>query len=473
MDDLELDDRGYFWLSEEPVPDGKFAPDSAVPGRVMVNRSGTIRLDLDAFILQSHGALFDLGRSIKKDIFGILKQSGLSISIHDIMATGTTIRNDGISGERFIAKFCFTSRSRDFVRQKTDFDFIEIDLSSIESWLPLNSIEFKSFKKSKSMKYRAKKDLKYKIGPDRAEILFFLNVKQHSSYYFSDVQFKEHCFLRYFKNIESTETACLLYQNLIDFLFLFIEKQTSLLWPRLRSKQSKNIFTFYFSTIDLPNISISHTDCWLQFSDISQIFGNVFTNWMNKRDIYGPGFYLYLSLRRGIELYNENRFMNMVWGLEAFHRSLGITAKNIRLENKIQRIIQKIENKRDKRWLESSLKRSLEPNLSSRLESLFSLLPLRLDKSLVRSFSSTCARYRNDISHYGETKPFEQYDSFSRDLFAIQAALDILYHFLILKEIGVPEEKLLFIFESGFKSFSIRMVLWNAGLLKDDPRHSI
>lgn len=473
MDDLELDDRGYFWLSEEVIPDGKFAPDNAVHGRVTVNRSGTIRLDLDASILQSHSALFNVGQSVRKDIFGILRQSGLYVSIHDIVATGTTIRSSGISGERFTAKFCFTSRSCDFVGKKTNFDFIEIDLSCIESWVPLNSIEYNNTKEFKSIKYRNKKDFNYTIGEDHAEILFFLNIQQHSSYYFSDIQFKEYCFLRYFKNIGSAETASMLYQKLTDFLFLFIEKQTSLLWPRLRSVKSQKLFTFYFNVVDLPKVSISHTDCLLQFSDISTDFGHILTNWMNKRDFYGPGFYLYLSLRRGMDLYNENRFMNMIWGLEAFHRNLGATATNRHLENKIHRIIQQIERKSDRRWLERSLNRNLEPNLSSRLESLFSRLPLPLDKSFVQSFSSTCARYRNDISHYGEARPSEQYDSFSQNLFEIEAALDILYHFLILHEIGVPEEKLLFIFENGFKSFNIQMVLWNAGLLKDDPRNSV
>ena len=43
-----------------------------------------------------------------------------------------------------------------------------------------------------------------------------------------------------------------------------------------------------------------------------------------KREEFGPGFYLYLGTRRGMALYAEHSFVNLIWGLEAFHRKKNV-----------------------------------------------------------------------------------------------------------------------------------------------------
>ncbi|MDA9393123.1 hypothetical protein WN73_21680 [Bradyrhizobium sp. CCBAU 45394] len=50
-------------------------------------------------------------------------------------------------------------------------------------------------------------------------------------------------------------------------------------------------------------------------------FGDIWSNWKQKREEFGPGFYLYLGTRRGLSLYPEHRFVNLIWGIEAFHRT--------------------------------------------------------------------------------------------------------------------------------------------------------
>ena len=48
------------------------------------------------------------------------------------------------------------------------------------------------------------------------------------------------------------------------------------------------------------------------------MFGAIWSRWKAMRDEFGPGFYLYLGLRRGMAMYIEHRFVNLIWGLEAF-----------------------------------------------------------------------------------------------------------------------------------------------------------
>lgn len=50
MDDNIIDSRGRFWSAEIVVPEGHFAPEESVTGRLLLNANGRAELDLDATI---------------------------------------------------------------------------------------------------------------------------------------------------------------------------------------------------------------------------------------------------------------------------------------------------------------------------------------------------------------------------------------------------------------------------------------
>jgi hypothetical protein len=77
----------------------------------------------------------------------------------------------------------------------------------------------------------------------------------------------------------------------------------------------------------------------------------------------GPGFYLYLGLRRGPPPYIENRFVTLITGLEALHRKIKNDAEERSVKEKVSRIIASVVNKNDRKWLTSRLKNAHEPNL--------------------------------------------------------------------------------------------------------------
>lgn len=59
---------------------------------------------------------------------------------------------------------------------------------------------------------------------------------------------------------------------------------------------------------------------WLQFSDIRDLFGKLFAEWLARSELYGPGFYLYVAALRNPHVYTEDRLFTLATGIEALHR---------------------------------------------------------------------------------------------------------------------------------------------------------
>lgn len=199
--------------------------------------------------------------------------------------------------------------------------------------------------------------------------------------------------------------------------------------------------------------------------EIINTFGNILAAWTENREKFGPGFYLYVGNRRGMDLFAENEFNNLVFGLEAFHRNLYLQEENVALGNKINRILGTVENHRDRKWLEGRLKSSGEPNLQQRLFEMLHPVQIGTTEKKLQSFTKKCAEFRNDLSHFGQVRTGSAYDEHLEELSYTSRALGYLYHARILQEIGIEPEKVEAIFKSSFHSFQIRYVLWKAGLI--------
>ncbi len=180
---------------------------------------------------------------------------------------------------------------------------------------------------------------------------------------------------------------------------------------------------------------------WTRLWDIEAEFGSIFTSWIEARERYGPGYYLYLGTRRGQKLYEEHRLVNLVWGLESLHRrKIGDAVPSAKLKVRLERIYAAVANKKDLEWLQGKLAHAAEPQLAHRLFVLLRPLPLEINDDRLREFCARCARFRNEISHFGGVRAGEEYLSLLRSWSDHAAALTLLYHLLILSEIGIGPE---------------------------------
>jgi hypothetical protein len=178
-----------------------------------------------------------------------------------------------------------------------------------------------------------------------------------------------------------------------------------------------------------------------------------------------------------VTLYEEHKFINLIWGLEALHRHSHEGKKKPRLGTEIVARIMELVGcefrSDDRRVIRKLLSQVFEPKLAQRLRDMFSELPLEFKDKTLEAFADRCSDRRNDISHYGGPRPGTNYDQFVLELHSLAGALDQLYHALILRLIGISDESLRQVFIHSFKSGQIRPRLLQAGLpLAETPPSS-
>jgi hypothetical protein len=203
----------------------------------------------------------------------------------------------------------------------------------------------------------------------------------------------------------------------------------------------------------------------LPFPAIKARFGELVSSWFVERERFGPGFYLYLGTRRGAAIYEEHRFVSLVWGLESFHRTANDEPPSERVQAKIDRVLAKISAPKDRTWVEGRLKHAAEPSLEDRLHNLLSRLPVAFDAAGLRAFAKRCAKHRNDISHFGNVRSAHSDGQSLHELNQLRRTLDPLYHAIILLQIGVPREQVQSIFTTAYAGFLTRRVLAEVGLV--------
>ena len=467
-----LEERGYFWWHGTPVPDAHFAPEDSVTGLLKIADDGRVDLELDGNLpsaIHPLERMFAQNRALPKNlcIQGRLKGNNDHVLLAGLVSNGSRVSTNGISYETYLALHCLVGASQfpgKIIPEK--FKELKIHLDGLEEWASLGAIEYKKARSIK-VRYAAPKDITYDLEDGRLRVVFDVMAPYASQKHMSEITLKERASVIYSPRRgitldEVKKQFCLIE----DLLILLTGSEYFLDWPLVSFGLHKKTYRFYFLRHRSRASAPSFHDCWTNFVQLRASFGDIFAAWRSKRELYGPGFYLYLGTRRGIRLYPEHLFVNLIWGIESMHRGRPVTpAESSALANKIQRILARIENTRDRRWLEGRLKNAHEPSLEQRIFETFKSLPLRFDDSRLRNFAKKCACMRNDISHFGGQRQSNDYAEFLRTLEQHSRALSDLYALRILLEIGVDPARLTWWVYEGFKYYSIKRNFVAVGLL--------
>lgn len=467
------------------MPPNQFAPDSSIAGTLKINGDGRIDLELHGVLPNEHGAWGALANSGKpvapeRSIHGILKGSGRSVLLSGITRNGAHVSTAGISYEKFFAEHALLGRGA--LKQEelpVWFRTLVIELKGFEQWLTLRGIECDRTRTTLTTRYEAPQDVTYPLEDGTLGLRYDMSGPYLGKSRTRRLELVESASIEYIPRArlslkEAKEQYCLL----ADLFIVLTGSSYRLDWPVLTDAESDNRYQFVFmrqsSTAKAPELH----ECWTTFPAIKESFGEIVARWRKKREEFGPGIALYLGTQRESGLYAENRFVNLVWGIEALHRRRTPAAEvPTPLEEKIARILAQIERQKDRSWLEGKLEHAAEPSLEARIFETFSGLPLGLDADAVRKFSTVCAGRRNQISHFGGQRPTEDYREFILDLSRKSDALHYLYHAFLLQEIGVDPEIVRKFVYNGFRSFPIKFALTEVGLLpksalEDDNGHA-
>jgi hypothetical protein len=468
-----LEEHGLFWWSDESVPESQFAPDSAVAGALRISDEGRIELELDGVLPNKHGPWAILAEQtlpLDKGICGKLKTTDRCVLLREVSRNGGSVKTGGISFEKYFAMHALVGRE---VLQPKDhplqFGRLQVELRGFEEWLMLRSVETKRTRSTLRVKYRAPKKVTYALADGGLSIVYDMLGPMRGKSRLDDLKLKELGFLEYSPtkaiSLEEIKTQ---YGLLSDLFILLTGSDYALDWPMLvrRRGRKKSAWQFFFlrhlSTAEQPKLH----DCWTTFPRLKEHFGAIFSRFREKRKELGPGIYLYLGTRRATRIYEEHRFVNLIWGLESLHRRrAAVPQESAGLKAKIDRILGQIQKSGDRKWLKRQLRHAAEPSLAERLFDTLKVIPLGLEESRLRAFCEETASKRNDISHFGGQRQRGDYTEFVIDLSRRSEALSYLYHALLLQEIGIDSEIIKWYVYRGFRSFPIKHAFVEVGLL--------
>lgn len=474
-----LEERGRFWWSDISVPDGQFAPDESITGLLRIDEDGRIALDLNEYFPNERGPfglLAQDGAPISKSISGILRESNKRVLLTGLHPGGGQVRSAGISHQRFIATDCLVG---DAILGPNDlppkFAGLEIDLSGLESWFWFRSVKVSRSYWQITADYKRPEPAIYDIEDGKLTFDFYVDGSIPYPTLSDEISIKERA--RAIFDLTQRESIDQLrdrFRFFEDLIILLTDSEYRLAWPILRWSED-TAFTWYYARIRSEDVATApeRHECLTFFPRVRQTFGALWNTWQSKRQEFGPGFYLYLGTRRGFSLYTEHRFVNLIWGLEAFHRTKH-PANPDSLKDRIENIVTQIADKSDQKLVRRGLRFAHEPTLEERLFSVFKDLPLSLDRRRLRAFAHDCANARNSISHFGAQGHGHTYSEFILDLEKKSRALATLSHCLLLHEIGVDAEIIVNWTSKGWGSFRIKYNFVEVGLLdkevlKPDP----
>jgi ApeA N-terminal domain 1 len=472
-----LEQRGLFWWHDEAIPDGLIAPDAHVAGLLRVDDNGRAVLELDGYLANPHGPFAAMNRQpIARCVQGLLKDSGERVLLCDVNRNGGRFSTNGISFERFSAAHCVIGHGVVASGMDTPlFNTLTIPLNGFEDWLRLGVIKIEQTGGSVTATYKAPDDIHYPSDDGTLTLILDVEVDAAGMLGTHAYSLKQTAHARLSLNTARTlSDLALRFGMFEDLLKVLTGFDHELAWPFLNLPDGSR-YQWYFQRMKNkePVEAPSHYNTVTIFPELRETFGAIWSRWQAKREEFGPGFYLYLGTRRGMAMYVEHRFVNLIWGLEAFHRRKTGGGSDA-IAAKVSRILDRIDDAGDKRWLAKRLERAHEPSLEQRLFEIFKVLQIGLDEEKLRSFCQACAQRRNDISHYGGERHDASYSEFLKDLNNKSEALSVLYHALLLHEVGIDAQILKrWIFES-FGSLPIKIHFVEAGLLSPtDPRAAV
>ena len=438
-----LKERGLFWWNDQTVPNGRFAPKARVSGQLTIENDGGIALEIDGMMSfpgeAISGMMQEEARIQDNRIQGILNATDRHVLLIDISNGGARTSTHGFSTEGYRARDCLV-RQQLFPATSAPptSSRLEIGLDGLEAWLQLGSITSSRSPERVAVEYVRPVPAVYQTEDGLLELNFHLTGANLAGGRSDEVSMKEKVGLVLsLKEPVALDGLREHFRVVEDLLVLLIGSHYRLDWPFLSLDDDQRVRWYFrrFSGDDVPSAPKWH-ECWTNFIELRDAFGAIWSNWKAKREIFGPGVYMYLSILRGVSLYTEHRFVNLVWGIEALHRAKHPTAGSAKVLERIENVLSEISKPKDKKWLQQKLKHAHEPALEQRIYEVLKSIPIDIEQKRLRAFATSCATARNDLSHFGGHRQGAQ-NAFSKKLHNLSEALSILYRCVLLAEIGV------------------------------------
>jgi hypothetical protein len=475
-----LQERGFFWWFEEHGTVANSKPPS-VPGLLTISDEGSISLETE-------GALSE--EMVRPDwrepwiisgrVTGQLASSSKWILLDELERTDFPVPPDSPQKQSFSAKICIQRDSEFPVKTcQEEAIALRIEMEGFEDWLRLGSILVeRDYDTDEGVRRAELSYTEHEIQSETTEgVLSVESITTGLPFYFlgkhpeSDLRIKQNFYLVFTpKHADSWVSLRYTFTLLEDFLALLLGSHNRLSWPIVISKEdSVDAWnSIYFDRGIPPTREINPYSIWIPFHEIAKRIGPLFSAWQSGHQKYGPGYYLYLASLRAPHTYSEDRFLNLMGGIESLHRKwLGDpedSAHVVEGRRRVARILEQLgESSDDREWLQGKLAHAHEMSLKLRIVECFRNLPVTFAQGQLEKFAAACANRRNDIAHAGGPRGMD-YNSFHEEISRLANALDHLLHALLLLQIGVEPDLIARTMTNSLVSHRIKTALDDVGL---------
>ena len=265
---------------------------------------------------------------------------------------------------------------------------IRLSLAGFEEWLQLDNPKLEASETEFAVRIPQPPVERFEL--DDATIAVGVDLNRRSDNPRTEILIRQEGYLIYTpKSPMTLDEVRDTVRKLEDLLVLLTDCERTLGFPQVRVNGTDDWNQVRYETLQRQEKEITQFDLWTTFPHLSPDFGEIAKAWFAKSAEFGPGFHLYLGNRRGMRLYVEHLFASLIWGLEAFHRSKSGGTSTTALDEKIERILNAVDQK-DRRWLGRRLAYAGEPKLAQRIFEVLAPLPIGFDNRELCKFAEEC-----------------------------------------------------------------------------------
>ncbi len=470
-----IDEPGHFWWRDEKIAEGDFAPANHVTGQLVIGHDGYVKLDLNGLLpteMHAWEQIFNSeARKVPRQIQGILKKSGNHVLLVDAVRVGGQANSSRFSYEKYFASLCLVGKA-EFPRNAAlpKFSSFDVDMSGYEDWLEHGTLKVDLRQRTFAVKGKVVRDLAFNTAFGKLTFKQNTEFPDSGGLHLFSLKMREFVTLSItHKKSVNAEHVRDQHSKLQELLILLTDSHHSLAWPIVQLNRGKKRYTLYFHRSMSSASPPERYDMPTLFNQFKENFGEIFSTWSAKRETFGAGFYGYASTRREMKLYVENRFANLIQGLESFHRTkYGDQPAAPEFQERVKRILEQVKQEDDKTWLDGKLQYAGEPTLATRLFEMFQELPLKLRRRSLKDFCFKCVSVRNDLAHLGGRRTRESSSNYLQEIEKLSGALTFMYHMILLREIGIDDDTIYRWLYKSYKSFSLKFDLVQANLLPQE-----
>lgn len=368
--------------------------------------------------------------------------NGKKITLFNCQQISRRMAFPGIPSVEINAVYCFVGSHLTF--DELNFNTAQIKISSLNEWVDVSGFnDFRNTENSVSISYSNPEPI---VFHETESVKFILQFNRTSPLFnptHECIIKQETLVLIKHKSHFNLDTFWDYVSEITSFLTLAYFSEPNVL--DIKFKQGQNILEVKYAGQDTKPVKEKKNRRHFLFTykTIQNDFVSIFQKWTELNTTIDPVVNVLLEAFGNRNIINENKFLNIMQGIETFHRRRRHNEKESKESHKVKttKIVETCPSEYQT-WLKEKLNFSNEPTLQDRLKELFAEIDESLKDHLfpkVEDIIKNSKNSRNYYTHY--TKSLEKKALKGSSLFYLTERLKVFLLILLLKETGISNEK--------------------------------